>query len=113
MRARRGETPRLYRGGSTPLGTVVSFPTEPQPDPGASRGHAHALFLVPLQPARTPARSSQGGSGASGIGSGTGDGGDLVRVRTREKLQLLGVVAAGVLTGITLGYVLVQLLINR
>jgi len=36
-----------------------------------------------------------------------------VRVRTREKLQLVGVVLAGVITGIAIGWILVQLLILR
>jgi hypothetical protein len=36
-----------------------------------------------------------------------------VRVRTREKLQLIGVVLAGIAAGISLGWILVQLLILR
>ena len=36
-----------------------------------------------------------------------------MRLRTREKLQLFGVVAAGVVAGITVGLILVQLLILR
>jgi high-affinity Fe2+/Pb2+ permease len=36
-----------------------------------------------------------------------------VRVRTREKLQLGGVVLAGIAVGILIGWVLVQLLILR
>jgi high-affinity Fe2+/Pb2+ permease len=36
-----------------------------------------------------------------------------VRVRTREKLQLVGVVLAGAAVGILIGWVLVQLLILR
>ena len=36
-----------------------------------------------------------------------------MRVRTREKLQLIGVVVAGVVAGIALGWILVQILIVR
>ena len=35
--AKRRDPPAVWRG-SPPLGTVVSCPTEPQPDPSAARG---------------------------------------------------------------------------
>ncbi len=53
------------------------------------------------------------GAGRGPPHSSIGYGGYEVRVRTREKLQLAGVVLAGVISGIALGWILVQLLILR